>query len=207
MSTLVSLLDFDAPPAEFLRSITDLFFLAKTLLWYGLSPRTKQGYSTAINSYTLFCASKGIKPWPATKVILVEWITRRIFGSAAPKQGQIKPSTAQSYLSALKLYHTDYNLPTQAFANPQIDRILSGACYLFPHTKRKRLPITKDILQKLTSTPPVSIDELNIDTAFKVVWAGFLQMGEFTYTSTEAQASTFTSTKLTQSDVTFSDGD
>ena len=32
-------------------------------------------------------------------------------------------------------------------------------------------------------------------------------MGEFTYTSGEVRASTFTSTKLTRSDVTFSDGD
>lgn len=207
MSTLADPLDFNAPPAEFLNSITNLSLPAKTLLWYGLSPRTRQGYNTAINSYTFFCASKGVKSWPATETVLIEWITGQVFRSAAPKQGQIKPNTAQSYLSALKSYHTDYNFSTHAFASLRLDRILNSACYFFPHTKKERLPITKDILQKITSVSLISIDELNIDTIFKIAWAGFLQMNEFTYTSAEAQASTFTNTKLTRSDVTFSDRD
>ena len=47
------------------------------------------------------------------------------------------------------------------------------------------------------------IEEINIDTAFKVAWAGFLHMGKFTYTNSEAWSSTFINTKLIRSDITF----
>lgn len=207
MSPLAEPLEFDAPPSEFLDSIADLSVPAKTLLWYGLSPKTRQGYTSAITSYTLYCAMQDVKAWPASENVLAEWVTGRIFGSATPKQGQVKPNTVQSYLSALRSYHVDNNLPIQVFSSPRIDRILNGARYLFPYTKKERLPITKDILQKITQATPISIEELNIDTAFKVAWAGFLRMGEFTYTDTEAQSRVFARTKLTRSDITFSDGD
>ena len=231
MSTLAGPLEFNAPPAEFINSITDLSTPAKTLLWYGLSPNTRSGYNSAINSYTLFCASYGTQAWPALEPILIEWVTGRVFGSAAPKQGQIQPKTVESYLSALKSYHVDRNLPTDAFSSLRtnflqhptklhllfihikiyiltyIKRFLNGARSLFPQIKKERLPITKDILEKITSVVPISIEDLNIDTAFKVAWAGFLRMGEFTYTDAESQARTFADTKLTRSDITFSEGD
>lgn len=199
MSILAGPLEFLPPPSEFIDSIPELSLSAKTFLWYGLSPRTRQGYQSAISSFTLFCAFKGIKPWPATEFVLAEWITGRIRGSNMPKQDQIKPNTVQSYLSALKSYHIDHNLPSHAFSSPRIDRILSGARFLYPPTK--------DILRKITSITPNSIEELNIDTAFKVAWAGFLWMGEFTYTNAEFQTRTFVDTKLTRSDITFSDED
>lgn len=207
MSILAGPLEFPPPPSEFINSIPELSLSAKTFLWYGLSPKTRQGYASAIGSFTLFCAFKGIKPWPASELALAEWITGRIRGSNMPKQDQIKPNTVQSYLSALKSYHTDHHLPSHAFSSPRIDRILSGARFLYPHVKKERLPITKDILEKITSITPNSIEELNIDTAFKVAWAGFLRMGEFTYTSAEIQTRTFVDTKLTRSDITFSDED
>ena len=39
---------------------------------------------------------------------------------------------------------------------------------MFPQTKKTRLPITKDILEKITSYKHQSLQDLNIDTAFKV---------------------------------------
>lgn len=207
MSTLAGPLEFSSPPSEFLDSITNRSTLVKTLLWYGLSPKTRQSYNAAVDSYALFCAVRGIESWPASEPVLLEWIAGRIREGTAPKQGQVKPSTVQSYLSALRSHHVDHHLSIQAFSSPRIDRILCGARYLYPHIKKKRLPITKDILEKITSSVPVSIEELNIDTAFKVAWAGFLRMGEFTYTGAEAKANTFINTKLTRSDITFSDRD
>ena len=207
MSTLAEPLEFDAPLLEFLDSITGLSVPAKTLLWYGLSPRTRQGYTLAITSYTMYCAMQKVKPWPALENVLVEWVTGRIFGSPIPRQGQVKPNTMQSYLSALRSYHVNNNLLIQVFSSSRVERILHGARYLFSHIKKKRLPITKDILEKITGATSISIEELNIDTAFKVAWAGFLRMGEFTYTEAEAQLQIFTHTKLTQSDITFSEGD
>lgn len=59
-------------------------------------------------------------------------------------------------------------------------------------------------MEKITSNLPISIEELNIDTAFKVAWAGFLRLGEITYTPRkEAQAPTFKDTNITRSDITF----
>ena len=85
--------------------------------------------------------------------------------------------------------------------------MLSGTRSLVPQIKKERLPITKDILEEITSVVPISLEDLNIDTAFKAAWASFVQMGEFIYTSAEAQARTFVDTKLTRSDITFSEGD
>ena len=194
MPTLAEPLEFNAPPDKFMSSITSLSGPAKTLLWHGLAFNTRKGYNTPISSYVLFCAHCGIQAWSAIETILIEWITQRIYGANSPKQGQIKPNTAQSYLSALKSAHIDLGLSTQAFSSSRIDRILRGAHNLFPNIKKERLPITKDILQKITSIIPISIEEINIDAAFKVAWAGFLRMGEFTYTNSEARSSTFINT-------------
>ena len=200
-------MEFNAPPSEFLTSIQGLSAPAKILFWYGLTPKTRVGYNSAINSYTLFCPTYGYKAWRASESILIEWVTGRVYGSTAPKQGQIRPKTVKTYISALKSYHLNYNFPTHAFSSPRIHRILSGAQLLFSNTKKDRLPITKNILEKIISVIPILIGDLNIDTAFKVAWAGFLRMGEFTYTNAKAQAQTFVNTKLTRSDITFSKGD
>lgn len=206
MSSLAGPLEFNAPPSEFLDALEHLSFSAKTLLWYGLNPKTRKGYNTAVASYALFCATHSISlPWSASELALIEWITGRIFGSSMPRQGQIKLDTMQGYLSALRSYHVDYHFSIHSFASPRIDRILNGGRYLFPHLKKERLPITKDILRKITLVSSVSILDVNIDTAFKVAWAGFLRMGEFTYTHIEAQARTFIDIGLTRSDITFAD--
>ena len=79
---------------------------------------------------------------------------------------------------------------------------------MFPQTKRTRLPITKDFLEKITSYKPQSLHDLNIDTAFKIAWAGFLYMEEFTYTKMEpGNRKLFSGAKLTRSDITFSEND
>ena len=128
-------------------------------------------------------------------------------GSAVAKQWQIQPKPVESYLSAVKSYHVDCNLSTNVFSSLRIKRIFSDARSLFPRIKKERLPITKDIFEKITSVVPISIEDINIDTAFKLVWAGLLQMGEFTYINAKSQACTFANTKLNWSDITFSKGD
>ena len=208
MPTLAGPLEFDTPPPEFLHSIPHLTHTTKTLLLYGLAPDTRRGYNTAIRSYKFFCSSRGTPAWPATAVNLIEWVNARAFGSDVPNQGQIQPDTIAGYLSGLRSYHVDRNYPTSVFENFQLGRVIRGVRRMFPQTKRTRLPITKDILQKITSHKPQSFQDLNIDTAFKVTWAGFLRMGEFTYTKTEhGNRKLFSGTKLTRSDITFSEND
>lgn len=79
-------LEFAPPPQEFLDSITDLSYSAKTLLWYGLSPKTRQGCDSAISLDTLFCATRGVRAWPASELVLAEWISGPVFGSDMAKQ-------------------------------------------------------------------------------------------------------------------------
>ncbi|MCJ1269665.1 hypothetical protein MMC22_009557 [Lobaria immixta] len=61
---------FDPPPQEFIDSIQNVSYAVKTLLWYGLYTRIRQGYDTAISLYTLFCATRGVRAWPASELIL-----------------------------------------------------------------------------------------------------------------------------------------
>lgn len=127
MSTLAGPLEYNAPPQSFIDSIPDLSHPAKTLIWYGLARSTRQSYEATINSYVLFCADRQAQPWPASEWTLIEWTTLQLYGSRAPKQRQINPNTAQSYLSAIKSYHIDRNLPTHAFASPRLNCLLKGA--------------------------------------------------------------------------------
>lgn len=52
----------------------------------------------------------------------------------------------------------------------------------------------------------MDLDKLNIDVAFKVAWAGFLQLGKITYTGTELKKASFSKTKVTRLDVSFAEG-
>lgn len=84
----------------------------------------------------------------ASELALVEGISGRVFGSDMVKQGRIIANIIQSYLSALKSYHVDRHLPSPAFSSLRIDRILSDALYLYPHSKKENLPVTKRHSQK-----------------------------------------------------------
>ena len=112
-----------------------------------------------------------------------------------------------SYLSDLKSYHIDVRLSLKGFHNPRMALIIKGGRRLFPSKKRNRLPITKDILEKITEDKPLSVTDLNVNRAFKVAWGGFMRMEEFTYTAVEAKKATFAQTGLTRSDISFAEGD
>lgn len=148
-----------------------------------------------------------ISPWPATTRTLEEWSAQRIYGSTLTKQGRIKPETLITYLSSLRSYHIDHNLPTDPFEAPCLARIIKGGKRIFSRAKAERLPITKNIFSQITSFIPSSTEDHSIDAAFKVAWAGFLRLGEITYTHAERNKSSFASTSTTRSDVFFSEND
>ncbi len=60
------------------------------------------------------------------------------------------------------------------FDDPRMALIIKGGRRLFPSKKRNRFPITKEILEKITEEELLSITDLNVDTFFKVAWAGFM---------------------------------
>ena len=211
MPTLADPVLVSSPPRIFFDSISDLSHAAKTLLWYGLAQPTRASYKAAITSFEAFCRDRGQTPWPAQQLVLEEWVTGRIMGSASPKQGRVKPDTVAHYLSALLSYHVDHNLPTAVFESKRIQRIIQGGRSMFPAEKSPTHPITKDTLEKITN-PHIfmnfdTLDSVNISTALKVGWAGFLRMGEFTHTGPQAKRASFQFTKLTRSDISFASGD
>lgn len=206
MSPLVESLSFDDPPASYL-SFTPGSTIVKRLVWYGLAPDTRKSYAFAINSYKSFCALFNKDPWPASTTMLEEWAANRIFESTLPKQGQIKSDTVASYLSALNSYHIDRRLSLKGIDNPRMALIIKGVKRLFPSNGRNMLPITKDILEKITEDEPLTMEDLNVDTAFKVAWAGFMQRGKLTYTAAGLKKDLFKDTKLTRSDISFAEGD
>lgn len=127
-----------------------------------------------------------LAPWPATNQTLKEWSAHRMFGNNLPKQGQIEPDTLLSYLSEFRSYYVDHHLRLGVFDDPRLAWIIKGGKTLFPSIKSTRLSITRDILQKITAKPTLSVEDCNIDTVFKIAWAGFLHLGEIIYTSAEA---------------------
>ena len=108
-----------------------------------------------------------------------------------------------AYLSAVKYFHIDHGHHTTAFDNPRLDRLIKGARRYWPQTKAKRMPITKPILSAITTRNSGSVEQLNVDTAFKLAFAAFLRMGEYTYTTAELRNKAFRSKQLTRSDITF----
>jgi hypothetical protein len=152
----------------------------------------------------------GHTPWPASSRALGEFATMRAIGGAGiPK---VKADTIQGNLSALRSIHVDRLLDTTVFDNPWLRRIVTGIRRVEPTEARKQAaPITRSILRELTSKVVSSgkIEDLNFDAAAKVAFAGFLRMGEFTVKNSQLRDDprTFSHTRLTRSDITFSNND
>lgn len=100
--------------------------------------------------------------------MLEKWVAYRIYRSTILKQGQVKPEIISSYFYALKSYHIDCHFSLEDFDTSHIALIIKDEKRFFPQQKAIHLPITKDIFEKITENNRVNIDELNIDTMFKV---------------------------------------
>jgi integrase len=185
-------------PADFGKEL-EYSSLVAMLLWNGLAPDTRAGYSSATHSWESFCVLEGVTPYPVQKTALAEWIARRAFGT--PTMRQVKPNTLSNYLSALRSRHVDFGFSIEVFEDPFIKRLLAGAKSLFPQKCKDKLPITRDILAQIV-TSGTSKKDINIDAAFTLAFAGFLRMGEITHTATELKSKAFTHTKATRGDIT-----
>ena len=61
-----------------------------------------------------------------------------------------------------------------------------GAILLFLSTKKTKLPIIKDILDKIITSKPYKAD-INIDAVFIMAFTGFLYIGEIIYLNRKAK--------------------
>ncbi|OKP14626.1 hypothetical protein PENSUB_12534 [Penicillium subrubescens] len=124
-----------------------------------------------------------------------------------------------SELSALRAYHIDNGLPDTIFDlhAKHFRRMVDGARRLQPpRRKRIRNPISRASIITLSSnishlpTQPRRLSEaqkndLNLAVAARVAFAGFLRVGEFTYSAADLRnTQVFTATKLTRGDIRLS---
>jgi hypothetical protein len=69
---------------------------------------------------------------------------------------------------------------------------------LFPSTKKTKLLIIKDILDKIITFRPYKANT-NVDAAFIIVFTGFLYIGEITYLNRKAKD--FSTIRALRSDI------
>jgi hypothetical protein len=162
-----------------------------------LAPAGATGPPGAPTRGTAPSSSPANKPGqPCWKSYAVGFVRERWAPTARAGLGQ-KPSLITSRHSApftLRSVHVDKHLNTAVFANEHLKRLVDGAKRLdTDSTVSVRRPITLSILEKIVnpapppsaSLSPAQLDSLRVDTAFKVAFAGFLRMGEFTYNKAE----------------------
>jgi integrase len=92
----------------------------------------------------------------------------------------------KSYITGRRSLHVDMGLPTDGiFDHPRLQRIVQGARRFYGETgTRERLPITRDVLLKILRCLPrwrTDLMQANLYAAFCLAFAGFLRVGEFTW--------------------------
>ena len=155
------------------------------MIWNGLSIPTRNVYAREANDYVMFCRLAGFECWPASLRSLLEYIGVRAHGSENFKQ--LSPDTIQHHLSAIRSHHVDRNLPCDVFDNELLKRAMRGVKRVYAKPKKTRLPLGRKLIEKILSVrvdnpyQQHSLDTLNFFTALRVAYAGFMRLGEITY--------------------------
>ena len=85
--------------------------------------------------------------------------------------------------------------------------LLAGGRSFFSFIKFLYLPIIKDILYIIRTSSLNFVNNFNLDTAFKIAWAGFMKLKKLIYTIAKKANLSFKNIHLTRSDITFSKQD
>lgn len=107
MSSLAEPINHNAAPQSWMDSVRGPNSV-KAFIWAGLSSNTRKSFQTATKSYVYYTKFMGVITWPAKAEVLEEWIANRLLGSSMTMQGQVKPDTMASFLTALRQYHLDH---------------------------------------------------------------------------------------------------
>jgi integrase len=156
----------------------DLDAGAARLLWYGLSKNSRRTYETARSNYVLFCAHRGLTPFPATATILCSWVH-------SLSERRLQHKTIKLYITGLKSRHIDLGISTEGFRDDRLDRVVRGCKRENPPApgpRTQRMPITRPILlQLLANLDPTRPEDVTLRAAFCLAHAAFLRIGEFTW--------------------------
>jgi len=109
-----------------------------------------------------------------------------VFSIATPLIDRVKLETLSNYISIIWSYYIDLGYLIAAFKDYTIKRALAGAILLFLFTKKTKLLIIKDILDKIITFRPYKAN-INVDAAFTIAFAGFLYIGEIIYLNRKAK--------------------
>ena len=173
-----ALIGVQEPPDSWFNEVP-LERTAARYLWYGLATSTRSTYSTARRDYTLFCLKTTRARYPATVETLTSW-------SANLGDRNLKSKTIKAYLTGLRSHHIDIGYAggdIEAFHHPTLQRVIAGIRRLQGDDQtRERRPITRDLLlQLLNQFDKSTIQGATWHASFCLAFAGFLRMGEFTW--------------------------
>lgn len=155
----------------------------RDLLSHGLAPSTRQVYRVGRATFERFAAFNRFTPaFPVQFEVLAQFI-------AASAKETSTAATTITYVTHLRSHHIDRGFATNIFNDERIKRILRGAARKYgKNPVRERLEITKDILRPLLQNLCITHDDINLRAGFCTTFAGFLRMGEFTWSSRDHQS-------------------
>ena len=93
------------------------------------------------------------------------------------------------YLAGIKSYQLDLGIEFTAFADPRLERTIQGIKRDHSEPDRPpRTPLTRPYLMRILSVLQTSsYEDIAVQAAFTFAFAGFLQVGEFTYRGTDLE--------------------
>ncbi len=148
----------------------------------------------------MFCFMTTRAKYPASISNLTSW-------SASLGDKTVKAKTIKAYLTSLRSHHIDIGYSgteIEAFHHSTLQRIIAGIRKLQGDDQtRERRPITRDLLLLLLRQFDQStIEGATWHASFCLAFAGFLRMGDFTWSQSD-RTSDFKQWHLTRSSVIF----
>jgi len=152
---------------------------AVLLLHAGLAHPTRSTYATGVRAYQRFCDTTGV---PAAERIPAD--ERRLIEFVAWCTSTVAPPTIRVYLAAVRSWHIDNGYSDPTTGRLQLARVLRGAQRVASQPRRRRLPLTIEILRRIW---PVEVDRGWDDVMFRAALSlgffGFLRLGELALVS------------------------
>jgi len=116
--------------------------------------------------------------------------------------------TMKLYLCGLKSYQLDLGIDSMAFADPRLERTLQGIKrdHNQPDGQKRTQFTGPHLLITLNHLGGASYDDVVLQAAFTLAFAGFLRVGEFTYRQIDLELGVaFQNWFLTKSSISLSD--